>query len=644
MRHFGLRHAAMSVLLVVMLLGGSASGLGIILPTIDWTPAALSAVDSVEEDSAIINGHLVAYEYGDQIRVKNLASGVVRTIPDSGGTQADPDVSGDRVVFQDDGAGNWDILMYHWSTNSVTTVRATAASEIGARIDGNLVVWWDDTINELLGRSYDMGGATSTRLVNGWDPILYDVDNGRLALITSSTNQLYVRNLAPLGDWTMLHDFTDTVESIRMHGSRIAVGTESADDHDVVVCEIADGAMSDVATSETLAERYPSIFHNAVTWYEVEDGLIGSDIGYGFPGLTFIQTPSFGDGIFDRFPSIFGHRIAYQTNPLMGDSDVMLATSDTKLHSRTAGANRYETAALASVAYFSSADNVVLCNGRNFPDALSAAPLAKALNAPLLLTEADVLPPATATEIARLAPSKIWVIGGTSVVSTAVYNQLDATYAMERISGANRYETSAAVARRHNDILGGEQVARAFFAYGENYPDALAVGPVAGAANGPVLLVLKDTVPAAVADAIDDLDITIGYVIGGTSVVSETANTALRSLITANGAVGTITERWSGANRYETATAVAQKGLDYRWVDLDSVGFATGENFPDALGAGAALGYYGSPLLLTGATALAPATGTFLDAHQYQVGRVNTFGGTSVVSAATYDAINAKIK
>ena len=255
-----------------------------------------------------------------------------------------------------------------------------------------------------------------------------------------------------------------------------------------------------------------------------------------------------------------------------------------------------------------------------------------------------MLPPETATEIARLAPTKIWVIGGTSVVSAAVYTQLDATYTMERIAGTNRYETSSAVARRHNDILGGSQVARAFFAYGENYPDALAVGPVACAANGPVLLVLKDTVPAAVADAVDDLDITIGYVVGGTSVVSETANTALRGLITANGAVGTITERWAGADRYATAGVVAQKGIDYRWIDLDTVGFATGQDFPDALGAGAALGYYGSPLLLTNTAALAPATGTFLDTHQYQVGRANTFGGTSVVSAATYDAINAKIK
>lgn len=644
MRHFGLRHAALSVLMVVMLLGGTASGLGIILPTVNWTSAVLSNSDAFEEDSAALDGHLVVYGYGDQLRVKNLATGVVRTIPDSGGVQANPDVSGDRVVYQDDGAGNWDILMYHWSTNSVTTVRATANSEIGPRIDGNFVVWWDDTVDDLWGRSYDMGGSTATELTNGHPAVLYDVDNGRAALVTSATNHLYVRDLAPLGEWVSLHTFADVVESIEMHGSRIAVGTESADDHDVVICEISNAALSDVATGDTLAERHPSIFHNGVTWYEAEDGLIGTDIGYGFPGLTFVQTPSFGDGIFDRFPSIYGHRIAYQTSPLMGDSDVMIATSDSKLHSRTYGSNRYATAAAASAAYFSSADDVVLCNGRNFPDALSAAPLAKALNAPLLLTEANVLPPETATEIARLAPAKIWVIGGTSVVSTAVYNQLDATYTMERIAGTNRYETSAAVARRHNDVLGGGQVARAFFAYGENYPDALAVGPVASAANGPILLVLKDTVPAAVADAVDDLDITIGYVIGGTSVVSETTNNALRSLITANGAIGTITERWSGANRYETATAVAQNGLDYRWVDLDSVGFATGENFPDALGAGAALGYYGSPLLLTGGTALAPATGAFLDAHQYQVGRVNTFGGTSVVSAATYDAINAKIK
>jgi len=643
MRHIHNRHAILAGLLVVMLLGGSASGLVIILPSVDWTSAALSASDTLDEDSAEIDGHLVAYEYGDQIRVKNLATGTVRTIPDPGGTQIAPDVSGDRVVYSDSASGNWDIKVYQWSTNTSLVVRATTADEIWPRIDGNWVVWWDNTNDDVWGRNYDMGGSTAVQLTDGYNEVLYDVDNGRLAIVTLA-NHLYVRTLAPLGNWQSLHVFTDTVESLEMHGSRVALGTTDGTDYDVVICDIARGAMSNVATSDTLLEQQPSIFHNDVTWHESEDGVVGSDIGFGYPGLTFVQTPSFGALLFDWFPSIYGHRIAFQSESILGTRDVYLATSDTKLHSRSYGGNRFATAAAASAAYFSSADDVVLCNGMNFPDALSAAPLAKALDAPLLLTEASSVPPETMTEIARLDPDKIWIIGGTGVVSQAIYTQLDATYNVERVFGDDRFETSAAVARKHDEILGGTQVARAFFAYGMDYPDALAVGPVASAANGPVMLVQRDSVPASIADAIDDLDITIGYVIGGSSVVSDATNTQLRNLITANGAIGTITERWYGANRYETAAAVAGKGLAYRWIDLDTVGFATGMNFPDALGAGAALGHYGSPLLLTSSTALSPATAAFLEDHEYEIGRVNSFGGTSVVSATVYDAINAKIK
>ncbi|MHB1017632.1 MAG: cell wall-binding repeat-containing protein [Coriobacteriia bacterium] len=641
MRHLYIRHAVLAVVLVVLLLGGTASGLELPMPSVDWTPIGLSISPTIDEDSAAIDGNLVAWEYADQIQVRNLSSGVTRFIPNSGGMQADPDISGDRVVFMDNGSGNWDIKMYRWSTNAVTEVRATAASEVLPRIDGNWVVWWDDTDRDVWGRNYDMGGATATQLTVGHASVLYDVDDGRLA-VSIPGDVVHVRNLSPLGDFRQVHDFGETVYSIEMHGNRIAVETvDGVSDHDIVICDITDGTVSDVATNDT-RQRAPSIFHTGVAWFEYDLVETSSEIGYGFPGITFVATPSFGGVESDRYPSIYGHRIAYQRDA-GGDLDVMLATSDTKLQSRSQGINRYGTAAATSEAYFKSADNVVLCNGRNFPDALSAAPLAKALDAPLLLTEATVLPPETAAEIARLGPSKIWVVGGSSVVSSAVFNQLLATYDMERVSGANRYETSAAVARKLETILGPSAVSRAFFANGENYPDALAVGPVAGAANGPVMLVLTDSVPASIADAVDDLDITIGYVVGGTSVVSPTADTALRSLITANGGIGTITERWAGADRYATAAVVAQKGLDYRWVDLDTVGFAIGTNFPDALGSGAALGSYGSVLLLTHGTVLSPPTAAFLDAHPYQIGRVNAFGGADVLSSTVYNAILAKI-
>ncbi|MBN2847000.1 MAG: cell wall-binding repeat-containing protein [Coriobacteriia bacterium] len=88
---------------------------------------------------------------------------------------------------------------------------------------------------------------------------------------------------------------------------------------------------------------------------------------------------------------------------------------------------------------------------------------------------------------------------------------------------------------------------------------------------------------------------------------------------------------------------MVKEALAARWIDLDTLGFATGLDFPDALGGGAALGYYGSGLLLTRADALPEVVDTFLADHEYEIGRADMFGGTTVVSesvkSAVYDAL-----
>ena len=58
---------------------------------------------------------------------------------------------------------------------------------------------------------------------------------------------------------------------------------------------------------------------------------------------------------------------------------------------RISGADRYATAAQVATANWTTSDNVVLVNGQNYPDAVSASALAKKLNAPILLTKADSL-------------------------------------------------------------------------------------------------------------------------------------------------------------------------------------------------------------------------------------------------------------
>lgn len=100
---------------------------------------------------------------------------------------------------------------------------------------------------------------------------------------------------------------------------------------------------------------------------------------------------------------------------------VQLAAFTDGTVSRIGGADRYETAAMISAAaYPTGADVVYISTGTNFPDALTAAPVAGLQNAPLLLTPPDALHPAIAAELDRLNPSRIIILGGTGALSPAI--------------------------------------------------------------------------------------------------------------------------------------------------------------------------------------------------------------------------------
>jgi putative cell wall-binding protein len=162
--------------------------------------------------------------------------------------------------------------------------------------------------------------------------------------------------------------------------------------------------------------------------------------------------------------------------------------------SRIAGSDRYATAAAIVQAKFATADTVYVATGLNFPDALAGVPAAAGDTAPILLVKPDSIPAATATQLNRLNPTTIKVLGGTAVISSNVANALEG-YASSviRLSGSDRYATATAISK--HAFPGG--ASRIYIATGLNYPDALAGGPAAGANDAPILLVRTDSIPGA---------------------------------------------------------------------------------------------------------------------------------------------------
>jgi putative cell wall-binding protein len=287
--------------------------------------------------------------------------------------------------------------------------------------------------------------------------------------------------------------------------------------------------------------------------------------------------------------------------------------------SRIAGADRYATAAAVSRATFASGVPVAyVATGANYPDALAGGAAAAARGGPVLLTQAGRLPSPTATELARLKPARIEVLGGIAAISNAVMTQLDAytTGAVRRLAGRDRYATAAAVSAA--TFSAGVSVA--YVATGGNYPDALAAIPLAGRTDSPLLLAYPSSVPSATAAELRRLNPGRIVVLGGTAVLSGVVVSQLNGYTT-----GSVT-RIAGADRYGTAAAIAARFSAHR----PSAYLATGVAYPDALSGGPAAARAGVPLLLVAPDRLPTPTASQLD--RIRPDRLVVLGGLSAVS------------
>lgn len=211
-----------------------------------------------------------------------------------------------------------------------------------------------------------------------------------------------------------------------------------------------------------------------------------------------------------------------------------------------------------------------------------------------------------------------------------------------RIAGADRYATAVQISRR--SFSGPEDYA--LIASGENWPDALALGPAAFAIGGeeggvvfPLLLVRRDSVPSVVVDELRRLQPSRIFIAGGTAAISSATAARLAAL-----APEGVTRFW-GADRYATAVAV-QRGT--YGSNTARTFLASGQGFADGVAAGATAAHFLGPILLTPQDKLAPATEAalrLLDPAEFEgTHQVFIVGGPGAISLAVEARVKAVVK
>lgn len=299
---------------------------------------------------------------------------------------------------------------------------------------------------------------------------------------------------------------------------------------------------------------------------------------------------------------------------------------------RVAGEGRVATAAhLASLTH-EQADVAHLVSGREFADALAASYGAGRAAGPVLLAAAaDDVGTVTWAALEELDVQEVRLVGGDATLDPAIEQQLaDRGYEVRRIAGADRYATSAEVAKAYGlgpgDPTGTvDGLDTAVMASGATFADALTAGPIAADLSLPLVLTPPTRSDAAVEHALDLLHIDKILLIGGDAAVSPAVAQHYRNL-------GYDVERIAGPDRYGTAAALADQALLRFGFSPDTVLLARGDNHADALAAaphGAALD---APILLTPPAQLSPHTADWFARACPAVDAVRALGGDAAVS------------
>ena len=179
---------------------------------------------------------------------------------------------------------------------------------------------------------------------------------------------------------------------------------------------------------------------------------------------------------------------------------------------------------------------VIIAAGQSFADALSIAPWAYKTASPILLTDATGhLTNAQVEALAEAGVPNATIVGGPAAVSQDVENQLSFMN-VGRISGQNRYQTSAEIARF--EAGSGHTWTVPYVATGKGFPDTLTGSALVGSTNSILVLADSPTQETLTMLSEHEAEIEHGVILGGREAVPFDDPLAVHEEAATSGKVG----------------------------------------------------------------------------------------------------------
>lgn len=284
---------------------------------------------------------------------------------------------------------------------------------------------------------------------------------------------------------------------------------------------------------------------------------------------------------------------------------------------------------------------VVLVTSQGYWDGLTANGVAGLANAPIVMTDSNVLSPQARAAIASLKPKTIVICGGVNAVSRnveyAAARAAGTTPRVERLWGQAADDTAYEIFSGGAAALGGSWQTVGLICTDDGYWDALSAAPISYKKHWPIFLTQQGgaQLSSKTIAAMKSGGITKVYVIGGTEAVNPYVVTQLRK------ANITVVDRIYGQTAVDTSSKVAQFAVS-QGLSANNLGVATNNGYWDALAGAAYCGKMGAALIIVDGPR-AVTISSFAKQNKSTISQAYIFGGEKAVTVATENAIKKAV-